>query len=97
MKRKNLHHHFEMAFGDQIGKSSSRLEMIEILQRKFPGFSDGSIVPTDHVEPSSNHVNQCRKCANPDYQIFDIVNDGQGKPGLASYRVRDFKPYPSKV
>jgi hypothetical protein len=95
MKRDNLHLDFEMAFRDQIGKTLSKKEMKNILQRIFPGFPDGSIVPTDHAEPSSNHVNQCRKCADPEYQIFDTVIDGHGKPGIARYRVRNFKPLPS--
>jgi len=94
MKRDNLHLDFEMAFRDQIGNTLSKREMKEILQRIFPGFPDGSVVPTDHAAPTSNHVNQCRKCANPDYQIFDTVIDGHGKSGIVRYRVRDFKPFP---
>jgi hypothetical protein len=94
MKRDNLHLDFEMAFRDRIGMTLSKTEMKEILQGTFPGFPDGSVVPTDHAEPSPKHVNQCKKCANPAYQILETVIDGEGKPGRARYRVRDFKPFP---
>jgi len=87
-----LHVRFEQALKPHVGRELSKREMKEILQRTFPQFPDGSVVPTDHAEPSPNHVNQCRICANPAFQILDTVVDGLGKPGVARYRVRDFKP-----
>lgn len=100
MKRKNLHLDFEQAFSSRIGETFSRREMMGILQGMFEGFPDGSVVPTDHAEPTSNHVNQCRKCADPDYRIFDTLDtviDREGAPGKVRYRVRDFKPFPQKT
>jgi len=93
-KENSTHHRFEVALKDQIGKTFSRPELIRILQKDFRSLPEGSVVPTDHAEPSSNHVNQCTKCANPDYQILDTVTEGQRKHGKALYRVRNFKRLP---
>lgn len=89
---KGLHFKFEEAFESHVGRVFSRREMKRILQEMFPGFPDGSVVPTDHAEPSSDHVNQCRKCANPDFRIFDTLADNRAGLGAARYRVRDYKP-----
>jgi hypothetical protein len=94
VRRDDLHLDFEKALASHKGKVLSRRELANILQRMFPGFPDGSCVPTDHAEPSAKHVNQCRKCATPDHQILDTVVDGRGVPFKARYRVRDFRPFP---
>ena len=87
----DLHRYFEDAFHSRPGKVFSRLQMIEILQDMFPKFKVGSVVPTDHAERDPKHVNQCSKCDNPSYRILDTDVDGDGKPGKAQYRIRDFK------
>ena len=92
---KDLHSRFEHAFKGRVGQEFSREEIKRTLQSIFDDFPDGSVVPTDHAEPTSHHVNQCRKCADPRYRIFDTVLDGQGIPGMARYRVRDFKSFPA--
>lgn len=89
-KNKNLHYRFEQAFHSRIGDVLSRQEIRETLQSMFPDFRVGSVVPTDHAEPSTAHVNQCSKCANPNFRIFDTVVEGHGQRGIARYRVRDF-------
>lgn len=89
-KKDDLHFHFEQAFQGHTGKVFSRREMIEIAK----GIVPGSVLPTDHAEPDPKHTNQCNKCVDPTYRIFDTVVDGQGLPGKARYRVRDFKPFP---
>ena len=93
----SLHSDFQLAFHDRMGQVLSRAEIREILEVAFDNFPVGSVVPTDHAEPSSEHVNQCRHCANPDYQIFDTVIDGKGRDGEARYRVRAFMSCPAKA
>jgi hypothetical protein len=88
-RRNGLHLKFDQAFRSRAGQVLSKREIGDALQAMFPGFPDGSVIPTDHAEPSPNHVNQCRTCANPEYQIFDTVVDGHGRPGMARYRVRN--------
>ena len=95
MKRDNLHQDFERTFREYIGKEFSRAQIKSILQNMIPDFPDGSVVPTDHAEPTSAHVNQCRKCSDPKYRIFDTIKNGEGIAGKARYRVRDFEPYPT--
>jgi hypothetical protein len=94
MKRANLHLDFEQAFREHVGKVFSRAQIGEILRSMFSDFPDGSVVPTDHAELSPAHVNQCRKCSDPKYQIFDTIVEGQGIRERARYRVRNFEPYP---
>lgn len=77
-----------------MGQELSRAEIRAILQETFENFPDGSVVPTDHAERSPRHVNQCGKCSFPDYQIFDTLHEGDGRQGVARYRVRAFKPFP---
>ena len=84
---RNLHSCFEQTFRSRVGQSFTRQQLLALLQSEHPGLPDGSVVPTDHAEPSPKHVNQCRKCLDPDYQIFDTVQT-DAKP---SYRVRDFQ------
>lgn len=90
----SLHSDFELAFRDRVGQVLSRAEIRDVLEVTFGNFPVGSVVPTDHAEPSPEHVKQCRQCAHPDYQIFDTVIDGQGRHGEARYRVRAFMPVP---
>ena len=87
---RRLHRCFEKTFRPRVGQEFSRLEMVKLLQAEHDGFPDGSVVPTDHAEPSPERVNQCRKCADPRYQIFDTVTT-RSKP---RYRVRKFEPFP---
>lgn len=95
-RTRNLHADFEYAFRNRTGEVLSRATIGAILRDTFGTFPAGSVVPTDHAEPSADHVNQCRKCANPDYQIFETVIEGNGKFGVARYRVRAFKSYPNQ-
>lgn len=94
-RAKSLHGDFEYAFRNRAGEVLSRDTIGAILRDTFGTFPAGSVVPTDHAEPSADHVNQCRKCADSDYQIFETVIEGNGKSGMARYRVRTFKPYPN--
>jgi hypothetical protein len=89
-RSKDLHGQFGLVFSSREGQVFSRREIRDRLQAIFPDFPNGSVVPTDHAEPSPNHVNQCSKCADPRFQIFDTVVDGDGRPGVARYRVRNF-------
>jgi hypothetical protein len=91
----DLHARFEQAFRERVGQVFSRQEIKKILQDIFKDLPDGSVVPTDHAEPAPHHVNQCRKCADPRYRIFDTEKDGQGASGIARYRVRGFEPFPT--
>jgi hypothetical protein len=91
MRTGNLHSDFEHAFRGRIGEVYSRAEIREILVNTFENFPVGSVIPTDHAEPSLDHVNQCAKCSELEFQIFETVIDGEGKQGAARYRVRDFK------
>ena len=86
----SLHFQFEQAFHSRVGQVLSKREIGDMLQAMFPNFPDGSVVPTDHAEPSVDHVNQCRNCANSEFRIFDTVVQGYGRPGIGRYRVRDF-------
>ena len=90
----SLHSDFEHAFRSRVGQILSRAEIQAILEDTFGDFPAGSVVPTDHAEPTADHVNQCTKCSQTEYRIFETVIDGQGRHGIARYRVRDFKPYP---
>jgi hypothetical protein len=93
MKKVDLHSRFEIALRASVGKILSRQQLVEILQNAFPELPEGSVVPTDHSERNPKHVNQCKKCADPTFRIFDVVVDGEGVPGRARYRVRNFKSF----
>lgn len=93
-RTKSLHADFEYAFRNRTGEVLSRDTIGAVLRDTFRSFPDGSVVPTDHAERSADRVNQCRKCENTDHQIFETVTEENGRPGLARYRVRAFKPYP---
>jgi hypothetical protein len=86
----SLHFQFEQAFHSRVGQVLSKREIGDLLQAMFPNFPDGSVVPTDHAEPSLDHVNQCRKCASSEFRIFDTAVQGYRRPGIGRYRVRDF-------
>lgn len=90
----DLHSKFEWALRDHVGELYSRRQIQDILRVAFPDLPIGSVVPTDHAEPSTEHVNQCKKCAHDAYRIFDTVVDGEGKPHRARYRIRAFEPFP---
>lgn len=87
MLRIDLHAKFELAFSGRVGDVLSREQIKQIIQIAFPEMP----VPTDHAESSSDHANQCCKCADDAYRIFDTVLDGKGKPNRARYRVRAFQ------
>jgi hypothetical protein len=89
-RTESLHSDFEYAFRNRFGAVLSRAEIQEILEETFGNFPRGSVIPTDHAEFGPPHVNQCRICINPAYQIFETVVDGQGEPGVARYRVRQY-------
>jgi hypothetical protein len=91
MRTGSLHSDFEHAFSNRVGQVFSRAEIRQILEETFGKFPVGSVVPTDHAEPSPDHVNQCAKCSYPEHRIFETIIDGQGKHGIARYRVRDFR------
>lgn len=90
----SLHSDFENAFRNRAGQELTRAEIRAILQETFENFPNGSVVPTDHAERSARHVNQCCKCDFADYQIFETLREGDGRQGVARYRVRAFKPFP---
>ena len=70
----------------------SRAELGDIVRQKFHEYKAGSVLPTDHAEPSDKHVNQCSVCRDERYQILTTVVDGDGKPHFGRYKVREFKP-----
>jgi hypothetical protein len=92
----SLHSDFEQAFSNRVGQVFSRAEIRQILDETFGKFPVGSVVPTDHAEPTPDHVNQCSRCSDPKHRIFETVIDGQGRQGIARYRVRDFRPWPDR-
>ena len=86
------HQKLEKALAPYRGsdREFSRAEIGDIVQEMFPEFKAGSVLPTDHAEPSDKHVNQCSVCRAEAYQILTTVVDGDGKPHVGKYKVREF-------
>ena len=88
------HQRLEAALAPYKGsdREFSRAEIGNIVQQCSPKFKAGSVLPTDHAEPSDKHVNQCSVCRDERHQILTTVVDGDAKPHVGKYKVREFKP-----
>ena len=94
-----LHQKFEEALDPHKGSSKhfSKKELGKIIQDLFPEVPNGSVLPTDHAEPSIRHVNQCPVCREEAYQLLTTAVDGEGKPQTAEYKVRNFQQSPREI